>query len=410
MSVREFDLILYGASGYTASYIIKELETTALRIAVAARNVTKIPDTFLPKIECDLSNLTELTSRTKILLNCVGPYTLTGEPVVVACIETHTHYVDICGETLFLDDIFRKYNALAKRNGLRIVQSCGFDSLPADMGTFLLGNMHDIREVDCVHILKDSKINTTTWKSLLLSLRSSLNKKNENSKPEAMENKLKEPESEEITHRRTQIKNQENLNDKTQRVEQSTQIEKKKIPEYRYNVDLQSYDVRFRGTDPYILNRSCEYFRRKEISDVKFSVFMNVGSFFNLFLYLVLGFIYFSLIRFQFFFDLLSKYSGIFTLGLVVDRPDPKITEKGKFSIVIKGKSTKREGKRVLTISGQDPGYRSTAIFIVQSAITLFEELENTTSGVVTPAIAFHRTRIIDRLISRGIKFDYSDE
>jgi short subunit dehydrogenase-like uncharacterized protein len=382
MANREFDLILYGASGYTARYVIKELDSMSIKIAVSARDINKIQDTSLTKIKCSLDEIESLTRRTKILLNCVGPYAITGEQVIKSCIETGTHYLDICGETPFISEIFKKYHLIAKEKGVRIIQSCGFDSLPADLGACLVGKFDDIREVDVVHVLHDCKINVTTWRSLLLSLIKNDKKKNKlNYKPVPSKQDNK-----------------------------PSQSTRKKTSEYRYNNDLKSYDVKFRGTDPYIINRSCEYFRLKNIYDIKFNCFLNIGGLFALFRYFLMCFLGIFAIKSKFFFDLINKYPRFFTCGHVVENPSLKDTEKSKFMVILKGKSTKGAGDRILTISGIDPGYRSTAIFLTQSACSILEEIEKVPCGIHTPAVAFHNTRIVDRLVSKGIKFTYSDQ
>lgn len=70
----------------------------------------------------------------KVLINCIGPYALYGEPVVKACIEAGTHYVDVCGEPEFMEQMHLKYNQQAKDKGVYVISACGFDSIAADMG------------------------------------------------------------------------------------------------------------------------------------------------------------------------------------------------------------------------------------------------------------------------------------
>lgn len=73
-----------------------------------------------------------------MLINCVGPYGLYGEPVVEACIAAGTHYVDVSGEPAFMEGIQLKYNQAAEDKGVYIISACGFDSIPADLGSVYL--------------------------------------------------------------------------------------------------------------------------------------------------------------------------------------------------------------------------------------------------------------------------------
>ncbi|EDO47317.1 predicted protein, partial [Nematostella vectensis] len=82
----------------------------------------------------DEESLNRMCSRTKIVLNCVGPYRFYGEPVVKAAVENGCHHLDVSGEPEFLETMQLKYNDLAKQKGVHVIGACGFDSIPADMG------------------------------------------------------------------------------------------------------------------------------------------------------------------------------------------------------------------------------------------------------------------------------------
>ena len=77
---RDFEIILYRANGYTAEYVIREFEKTYFRIAVSARGCFKVNTSF-PKIECSIEEIISLARRTKILVNCIGAYSLLAEPI-----------------------------------------------------------------------------------------------------------------------------------------------------------------------------------------------------------------------------------------------------------------------------------------------------------------------------------------
>ncbi|CAF4764891.1 unnamed protein product, partial [Rotaria sp. Silwood2] len=97
-------------------------------------NLTSNVDTIVANIT-NKQSLIDMCARTKVLVNCVGPYRHYGEPVVEACLQARTHYIDICGEPQFLETIQLRYDSQAQEREIAIVGSCGFDSLIADLGT-----------------------------------------------------------------------------------------------------------------------------------------------------------------------------------------------------------------------------------------------------------------------------------
>jgi short subunit dehydrogenase-like uncharacterized protein len=153
-SPREFDIIVFGASGYTgrlvAEYIALEYAgDAALKWAMAGRSVAKLEAVrdeigapasvaLLAADAADPASLEALCARTRVVLTTVGPYQLYGEPLVKACAETGTDYVDLCGEPAWMREMIVKYDAAARLNGARIVFSCGFDSVPFDLGVLFL--------------------------------------------------------------------------------------------------------------------------------------------------------------------------------------------------------------------------------------------------------------------------------
>ncbi len=149
---REFDLIVYGATGYTgrlvAEYLVQRYGADAsLKWAMAGRSHGKLrevrgevdPLEATPIIVADAedpASLKAMAARARCVLTTVGPYQLYGEPLVAACVETGTDYVDLCGEPAWMRAMIDKYDAAAKKSGARIVFSCGFDSIPFDLGVW----------------------------------------------------------------------------------------------------------------------------------------------------------------------------------------------------------------------------------------------------------------------------------
>ncbi len=149
---REFDLVVYGASGYTGRLVAEYLAQRygadrTLKWAIAGRTEAKLReiraeiDAFeeTPLIVADASNpesLKSMARRARCVVTTVGPYQLYGEPLIAACVEKGTDYVDLCGEPAWMRAMIDKYEASAKKSGARIVFSCGFDSIPFDLGVW----------------------------------------------------------------------------------------------------------------------------------------------------------------------------------------------------------------------------------------------------------------------------------
>ncbi len=149
---REFDLIVYGASGFTGRLVAEYLDQTYggdLNWALAGRNAEKLAAVraemgirdSVPVVTADADQpetLQALAERTRLVLTTVGPYQLYGEPLVKACAEAGTDYVDLCGEPAWMRQMIDRYGDTAERSGARIVFSCGFDSIPFDLGVLFL--------------------------------------------------------------------------------------------------------------------------------------------------------------------------------------------------------------------------------------------------------------------------------
>ncbi|KAL7018548.1 hypothetical protein ACKWTF_010793 [Chironomus riparius] len=153
---KKFDVIIFGASGYTGKYVIREAVKllSGYKWAVSGRNEKKLIEAIkaaeiycceslsdIPIIIADINDeksLKNMTMQTKVVVNCCGPYRFFGEQVVKACIETFTHHVDVSGEPQYMESMQLKYHLKALENGVYIVTGCGFDSVPADLGTVYL--------------------------------------------------------------------------------------------------------------------------------------------------------------------------------------------------------------------------------------------------------------------------------
>jgi short subunit dehydrogenase-like uncharacterized protein len=152
MAERAHDVALLGATGFTGALTATEIARRApadLRWALAGRTPAKleavrdriaaavpaapVPELVIADVE-DRASLDALAAATRVLATTVGPYALHGEPVVAACAEHGTGYLDLTGEPEFADRMYCAHHARAVETGARIVHACGFDSIPHDLG------------------------------------------------------------------------------------------------------------------------------------------------------------------------------------------------------------------------------------------------------------------------------------
>ncbi|WP_296402148.1 saccharopine dehydrogenase NADP-binding domain-containing protein [Psychrobacter sp.] len=156
---RKYGIVLFGATSFVGQLVAAYLHTflngdlkeakqknnsESLSWAIAGRNENKLNQLkkdlgnlelsiIIADIE-DADSLQNLAAQAQVIISTVGPYLKYGEPLIKACAETGTDYVDLTGEAIFIKDMLDKYQQSAKESGARIINSCGFDSLPSDLG------------------------------------------------------------------------------------------------------------------------------------------------------------------------------------------------------------------------------------------------------------------------------------
>ncbi|MCA2224339.1 saccharopine dehydrogenase family protein [Nonomuraea aurantiaca] len=139
---RAYDIVLFGASGFTGALTAAYLARTAgseVRWALAGRDRAKLERLGLdvPILIADATDpasLAAIARATRVLVTTVGPYLRYGEPLVAACAEAGTHYLDLTGEAEFVDRMYVRHHRQATATGAKLVHACGFDSIPYDLG------------------------------------------------------------------------------------------------------------------------------------------------------------------------------------------------------------------------------------------------------------------------------------
>lgn len=376
---KSFDIILFGATGFTGQLVAKYLSEHAgkeqIKWAIAGRDQEKLlkvleslegnrPEVITADIQDGLS-LREMTAQTAVLMNAVGPFNWYGRNVVKACIETHTHYLDITGEPSFIADIYNNYFQNAEENQSCVVNCCGFDSIPADYAAWLTAKKLPKDEPKALkgYIRTNASFSGGTLTTAIEALHMEVQKK-------SIKTKLKRhPDA-------------------------------PRIPlKIHYSNEMKGWAIPMPVVDPHIVKRSA--FRMPEeygeaVSYAQFFVRSSFGKVVKTVLPIALAMF---LVRFKMFRERLFKK---FKPGT---GPSESKRKRSKFEAVCYGKSTSAEA--FTKISGGDPGYNETAKMFSQAAFTLLDKIKNHTVkyGVLTPVEAFGM-ELVHRLRREGITIE----
>lgn len=426
---REFDAIVFGASGFTGQYVVEEVAVSMdhdqlykhdnLKWAVAGRNKDKVAKVLeeaskntklewcnqVPIIEAnveDYNSILEMCKKTRLIINAVGPYRFYGEPVVKACVEAGTDYVDISGEPQFLEGMQLKYYEEAKRKGVYIVSASGWDSIPADVGTTWTKQQFqgDLSGVEIIVDAKSpdgAKMNFGTWHSAIYGF--------------ACANELKPLRQKlyrDILHPPTTRSN--------------FPLAPRGFMTYIEEINPAGYLLVFPGSDKSVVKRSeiLKYTLKKE-RPVQCETYFRVDSYLSGLLIIMVASVFGIFAKFKAGRYLLKKYPGFFSFGVVSKEGVPRsallkrsfshtIIGYGwdeKFDDVDRQHDTPPTKKIITKISGPDPGYIGTATLLVHAGFTLlFDRQKLPEPGVITPGACFRDTYLIDRLTKRNIKFE----
>jgi len=167
---REFDVVIFGATGFTGKLVAEYFQAEygsddSVSWAIAGRNESKLQQvkeelgisdsvTSIVADGDDDTALDALTKRTQVVLTTVGPYQIYGEKLLSACVENGTGYTDLCGEPAWMHQMINKYEGKAKETGANIVFSCGFDSVPFDLGVHYLQQHAKTQTGDVIDYVK----------------------------------------------------------------------------------------------------------------------------------------------------------------------------------------------------------------------------------------------------------------
>lgn len=382
---RPFDIVIFGATGFTGQLTAEYLAAhggASLRWALAGRNRDKLAQVreqlarihpacaALELLEADAgdaASLERVARAARVVITTVGPYIRYGEALVAACADAGTDYVDLTGEPEFVDRMWLAYHERAKASGARIINSCGFDSIPHDLGA--LYTVQQLPEGVPLtvegFIRAGGDLSGGTWHSAITAF-----------------SRLRE-----------------NLEAARERRRRDTWPADRKIgstpQRIRFDRALRGWVVPFPSIDPQVVRRSAA-------ADDRYGPEFRYGHYIQLRKFssvaALLGGVSALMIGAQF----KPTRERLLRWRSPGQGPDTAKRSQSWFRVRFVGSGG---GKRVVTeVSGGDPGYGETAKMLAESALCLALDSLPARAGVITPATAMG-TRLMERLQAAGIEF-----
>ena len=397
---KEFDIIIWGATGFTgrlvAEYIFKNYSSEKLNWAIAGRDKKKlinvrdkIADKNIPLIIADSFDevsLTKMTQRTKVICSTVGPYSKYGSLLVKSCIKTNTHYCDLAGEAQWIRKIVDTYHQEAKNKKIRIVNSCGFDSIPSDIGVyFIYKNLPDVN-------IKLDKISMR-----VSGFKGSLS----GGTYASMNNIITEASKDRLIGKI--LTNPYGLNPEGQR----SGPDKRDLNKVKYDEDSKSWIAPFMmaGINTKIVRRSNALSNYSYGKNFTYDESVMTGDGFRgriRAIISVLPLIFLSAKPGS----LLKRIFNFFT-PKPGQGPNENERENGYYSMRFYIRYNDKSRALVRVTGDRDPGYGSTSKMLAESAICLSKDSLKDTYGVITPSIAMG-DQILDRLQAKaGLTFKF---
>ncbi|XP_060947483.1 saccharopine dehydrogenase-like oxidoreductase isoform X1 [Limanda limanda] len=417
--LRPYHIIVFGATGFTGRFVVEEVARCAaertgagpLKWAVAGRSRERLEEVLeraaerlsMPEVRTDTEiivadvsveeSMAAMCQQGVVVLNCVGPYRFYGEPVVKACVENGAHYVDICGEPQFLERMQLEYHTKALDKGVFVIGSCGFDSIPADLGILYTHRQFKGTLTAVESFLKISSGpegmcgHDTTWQSAVHGFADSGSLRQLRKK---------------FGYKPLPVV--------------GAKVQKRGF--VFFSKEIEQYAIPFMGSDPSVVKRTQRFLYDEEQQlPLQYSAYVGIGGLFSVVKFFSGGLIFWFMAKFSLGRRLLTRFPSFFSFGVFSKAgPTTKQMEDTCFSLTFFGEgysedtdpSKGRPDAKICTqVIGAEPGYVATVSAMVQAAVTLLNELHSLPrrGGVYTPGAAFYKTSLIDRLQNHGIKF-----
>ena len=405
---REFDVIVQGATGFTgtlvAEYLLRQYGTDGdLRWALAGRNEEKLREVreslgsaasdvdLIVADSFDKTALQSLCERTRVVLTTVGPYALYGSDLVEACVNSGTHYCDLAGEVQWIRKMIDMHHDRAKQTGAKIVNCCGFDSVPMDIGVwFLQRAAHEKYGSYCKSISMLVKATKGTASGGTLA---------------SMMNLIKESR-EDRNIARTLI-HPYSLNPEGEREGPDKRDQQRVI----YREDAKAWTAPFvmAGVNTKVVRRSHALAGYPYGKDFRYDESVLSGRGFSGWLKGTVMTLGLGAIVFLASFTPTRNLLQRFVLSKPGEGPDRELQKEGFFNLMQIGVLPDGTQVRARITGDQDPGYGSTSKMLSECAVCLAKDELDDFGGVLTPAVAMGAP-LIDRLRKNaGLTFDLRD-
>ncbi|MFA5669017.1 MAG: saccharopine dehydrogenase NADP-binding domain-containing protein [Balneolaceae bacterium] len=390
MSDKIFDIILIGATGFTGRRAAKYLKEHApeLNIGIAARNESRLSSlasqlgystssTFVVDT-LNKETVDKVAAIAKVIISTAGPFSLYGEQVIASCVEHGTHYLDITGEVDFIKSMMNKYGDLAVKNKCLLIPFSGFDSVPADIATYLISKKFENPETLQIKAYYKTKggLNGGTIASMLNKFEAGDSKNSRNPRLIMQENgqKLAPP---------------------------------KGAHAFGYNSDINRWSAPFimGAINSKVVYRSASLWKdlgSPYAASISYSEHSSFGKWYNPFSFIALSTLLISL-------QLLGPFAWFRALIKKVapnpgEGPSEHSIENGFFSLKAIAKDGIKDYKTLSMYYPGDPSNKATVFFLCESALTLVQNLDDLPHrfGFLTSTTALGEP-LINRLETKGL-------
>ena len=400
--MKQFDIIIWGASSFTGKlvteYIFNKYGSSKIKWAIAGRNLDKlekvrsqVADENIPIFIADSfdeESLLKFVKKTRVVCSTVGPYSLYGTKLVKLCVENNTNYCDITGEAHWIRTLIDDYHEEAKSKKIKIVNSCGFDSIPSDMGVYFIQN----------EIKKTYKNYANSIKMRVAGVRGGISGGTYGS----INNLLKEAYSNKKIFR--VLNNPYGLNPKNK----MEGMDKKDLRKIIFDKESNSWIYPFimAGINTKIVRRSHALTNFQYGKDFRYEEAMMSGKGISGLLKAILAVFPLAMIGLNPN-SLLKKIVNSY-MPKPGEGPGPEKRKNGFYNLRFYVTIDERRKAFAKVVGDNDPGYGSTSKMLAESALCLaFDKLPEN-YGVVTPSIAMGK-QLLERLRNNaGLDFKIS--
>ncbi|PSC70768.1 saccharopine dehydrogenase-like oxidoreductase [Micractinium conductrix] len=416
MASREFDIVIFGASGFTGRHVAAEVVASGFtgKWALAGRGRAKLEGVAaaLPERRAGVSapglvvadvadpeSLAAMARSARVLINTVGPFRYWGEPVVKACVDAGTDYLDICGEPEFIEKVELQYSEAAAAAGCYVASAVGFDSVPGDLGIEYT-----------LSLFKPPARCTLVESALTISGGAQGFRGHYPTYESAVAGFASAGELRKLRKEAEQKKGRVDL-----------KVPGPKPPRQAgaaWDGRLNAWTFPFMGADASVIRRSMAARVKAGEPAANVAVVFTLPSRYYMTLWQGFGAAFSFLAGKPWGRRVLLQYPRMFSYGMFSHEgpSEQQMAETTfRFTNIAKGYSAgapqspgeEPDVEIITRISGPEPGYIACSIFIVQAAVTLLEERDKLPApGVHTPASLLRRTTYIERLQRRGVKFE----